>query len=91
MCLSIVHPCRHQSFFYILCRYRTVDLAEFMLLELLRTEATNPEEIEYLKALFESMQTDNSNTVEYDGVEEEAGEEGEEDGVEKGSDQDDSV
>lgn len=48
---------------------RSVDLAEFMLLELLRTEAISRDEIQYLKAVFESNKKDRYETIEYDGIE----------------------
>jgi hypothetical protein len=48
-----------------------VDLAQFILLELLRTDAINHDEIQYLKAVFDSLEKDKSSTyVEYDEIEE---------------------
>ena len=49
-----------------------MDLAEFMLLELLRTEAISHDEILYLKAVFEANKGDKSKTIEYDGIEEDS-------------------
>lgn len=45
-----------------------MDLAEFILLELLRTETISHEEIKYLKDVFDSNNTDQLDTIEYDGV-----------------------
>lgn len=39
-----------------------------MLLELLRTEAINHDEVQYLRNVFESMQRDKAGTVQYDGI-----------------------
>jgi hypothetical protein len=52
-----------------------VDLAQFILLELLRTEAINHDEIQYLRTVFESLNrtvtSEAVSTVEYHEIESE--------------------
>lgn len=54
---------------------RSVDLAQFILLELLRTEAINHDEIQYLRTVFESLNktvtSEAVSTVEYHEIESE--------------------
>ena len=52
-----------------------MDLAEFMLLELLRTEAINHDEIQYLKAVFDSIDKEKDGNIEYAEIEDDEEEE----------------
>ena len=52
-------------------RRRSVDVAEFILLELLRTETVDHDEVQYLKSVFDSIDKDKAGTIEYAGIEKE--------------------